>query len=64
MNKQLDWFERTDFLTANGVLNTPSYKHLEQNISDIVYDSVAPLYDTNFSSEFVNRLDTRRSLGF
>lgn len=64
MNKQLDWFERTDFLVENGVLNTISYKHLEQNISDIVYDSVAPLYDTNFSSEFVNRLDTRRSFGF
>ncbi|MDD5156866.1 hypothetical protein [Sulfurimonas sp.] len=64
MNKQLDWFERTDYLVSNGVLNTLSYKHLEQNISDIVYDSVAPLYDTNFSPEFVNRLDTRRSYGF
>lgn len=64
MNKQLDWFDRTDYLVANGVLNIPSYKHLEQNISDIVYDSVAPLYDTNFSSEFVHRLDTRRSYGF
>lgn len=58
-NKQLDWFERIDFLTDNGVLNVPSYKSLEQSIYTTVEKASSYIFDVNYSNDIKERLNSR-----
>jgi hypothetical protein len=60
-NKQLDWFERIDFLVDNGVCNLPDYKHLEHNIFTTVQKSNELLHDISYSDDFITRLESRRA---
>lgn len=58
-NKQLDWFEKIDFMTTNGVLSVPSYKDLEANIFSAVFESHQHIVNNPYSTEIQERLEAR-----
>lgn len=59
-NKQLDYFERVDFMVDNGVVNVPDYKDLENSIYSTVFKADAHLKDSIYSIHIKNRLDSRK----
>ncbi|MFA6195645.1 MAG: hypothetical protein WC656_03260 [Sulfurimonas sp.] len=58
-NKQIDWFERIEYLHDNGVRNLPRYKILEENIFTTVERCNSAIHNIGFSSKFENRLGAR-----
>jgi len=58
-NKQLDWFEKIDFMTENGVVSTPSYKDLEANIYSAVFESHKHIMNNPYSTEIEERIESR-----
>ncbi|MDO8454090.1 MAG: hypothetical protein Q7S59_05920 [Sulfurimonas sp.] len=58
-NKQLDWFERIEYLQDNGVCNLPMYKALEANIYTTVEIANSSIHANRFSSDMTDRLFSR-----
>lgn len=59
--KQLDYFEKVDFLIDNGVCSVPSYKDLEQSIYNTVYNASENIYDVAYSDLLKDKLEARRA---
>jgi len=58
-NKQLDWFERIDFMADNGVLSVPYYKDLERHIITTLIQSNNVIHDVNYSNDIKERVEAR-----
>ena len=59
-NKQLDYFEKIDFMVDNGVVSVPDYKHLEQNIYQTVFKADEHIKDVVFTDLFKSKLLNRK----
>lgn len=58
-NKQIDWFERIDFMTSNGVVDVPSYKHLETEIYQTLVSCDSHIKDVVFTHDIIDRIEAR-----
>jgi len=55
IEKQLDYFQKIDFLKSNGVVNLPPHKELEKNIYTIVSKASDSIYSAPLSENFISR---------
>jgi hypothetical protein len=60
LNKQIDWFEKIDYLKNNGVVTVPEYKHLQDNIYQTVFELDTRLKNIAYTQDFKNRLLERK----
>jgi len=60
LNKQIDWFEKIEYLKDNGVVSVPLHKDLEQNIFQTVFEADTILKNVTYTQEFKQRLLDRQ----
>jgi len=58
--KQIDWFERIEFMKLCGVVDVPSYKDLENNIFTTVLDANNHIHNVVYSDYIKDKLHTRK----
>jgi len=58
--KQIDWFERIEYLTINGVTDTPVYKTLEDNIYTTVQQANDYIHDVVYTDFIKDKLHQRK----
>lgn len=61
-NKQIDWFEKIDFMVNNGVVDVPAYKHLENEIYQTVIECDSHIKDVVFTHDIIDRIEARANL--
>ena len=60
-NKQIDTFEKIEYMVLNGVCEVPAYKDLEKNIYSIVFKGYEYLNNVDYSLDIKDRLLERLS---
>ena len=58
--KQIDWFERIDYMKQCGVISVPDYQELEKEIFTTIFKGSEHLYDVVYSEDVKEKLKNRK----
>lgn len=61
INKQLEYFDKIDYLVSNGVRSVPDYSDLQDSIYSFVFSASDSLYNSDISTDLRQKLLSRSS---